>query len=75
MQVNEFFISFFQFGWIFMPLLTFLLPHFVVVASNNIGMMENEDVDVTKNIELVAGVMAEVHMENSFSLVLRQINL
>ena len=75
MQVNEFFISFFQFGWIFMPLLTFLLPPFVVVASNNIGMMENEDVDVTKNIELVAGVMAEVHMENSFSLVLRQINL
>ena len=37
--------------------------------------MENEDVDVTKNIELVAGVMVEVHMENSFSLVLRQINL
>ena len=37
--------------------------------------MENEDVYVTKNIELVAGVMAEVHIANWFSLVLRQINL
>uniref|UniRef100_A0A2N9IBY9 Uncharacterized protein n=1 Tax=Fagus sylvatica TaxID=28930 RepID=A0A2N9IBY9_FAGSY len=33
-------------------------------ASNNIGMMENEDVYVTKNIELVAGVMVEVHIAN-----------
>ncbi len=47
-----------------MPLLTFLLSPFVVDASNNIGMMENEDVYVTKNIELVAGVMVEVHIAN-----------
>ena len=69
MRVNEFFISFFQFGWIFIPLLTFLLSPFVVDASNNIGMMENEDVYVTKNIELVPGVMVEVHIANWFSLV------
>ena len=43
---------------------------FFVDASNNIGMIRNEDVDVTKAIELVAGVMAKVHVANSSSLVL-----
>uniref|UniRef100_A0A2N9FEI2 Uncharacterized protein n=1 Tax=Fagus sylvatica TaxID=28930 RepID=A0A2N9FEI2_FAGSY len=44
-------------------------------ASNNIGMMENEDIDVTKAIELAVGVMAEANIADLFSLALWQINL
>uniref|UniRef100_A0A2N9FUZ5 Uncharacterized protein n=1 Tax=Fagus sylvatica TaxID=28930 RepID=A0A2N9FUZ5_FAGSY len=41
-------------------------------ASNNIRMKENEDVDVTKAIGLVAGVMANALVVDLFNLALRQ---
>uniref|UniRef100_A0A2N9HNG7 Uncharacterized protein n=1 Tax=Fagus sylvatica TaxID=28930 RepID=A0A2N9HNG7_FAGSY len=40
-------------------------------ASNNIKMKENEDVDVTKAIGLVAGVMADALVVDFFNLALR----
>jgi hypothetical protein len=38
-------------------------------------MMENEDIDVTKAIELAVGAMAEANIADLFSLALWQINL
>uniref|UniRef100_A0A2N9EYX8 Uncharacterized protein n=1 Tax=Fagus sylvatica TaxID=28930 RepID=A0A2N9EYX8_FAGSY len=42
-------------------------------ASNNIGMKEDEDVDVTKAIGLVAGVMADALVVDLFNLALRKL--
>ena len=42
-----------------------------VDASNNIRMKENEDVDVTKAIGLVAGVMADALVVDFFNLALQ----
>ncbi len=44
---------------------------FFVNASNNIGMREDEDVDVTKAIGLVADVMADALVVDLFNLALR----
>jgi hypothetical protein len=42
-----------------------------VDTSNNIGMRENEDVDVTKAIGLVADVMADALVVDLFNPSLR----
>jgi hypothetical protein len=44
---------------------------FFIDASNNIGMKEGEDVDVTKAIGLVANVMADALVVDLFNLALR----
>ena len=68
MRLNEFFMSF----SIWLHIHAFVnLPFssFFVTSNNKIRMMENEGVDVTKAIGLVAGVTAKVHVVDLFSLV------